>query len=206
MSYTTTNMFAPHIWGFDLKSAAVRVALAAGWRRADILWEGLMETGNAAWKDGDKGQAATFFRRANWVAWLRFERNDLRRATCQANLGIVARENRQMAKARARFAKAAAQWDRAAGPAVKAMEISPRARSSLFHLRMEALHRDTYHDNMRLRIGKFADEARGAIAALEQGGNPQCRLYSRWLGERPNVYDDTRKVLGACLLIIDSGQ
>lgn len=205
MSFMTTNMFAPRIWGFDLSSPAARVARAAGWSRADVLWEGLMEAGNAAWKEGDKHRAATLFRRAYWVARLRFAQGDLRRVSGQVNLGIVARECGQEARAKARFASAGADWDRVVGPAIKTMEISPRARSSLFHLRMEALHRDTYHNNMRLRIGKIADEVRGAIAALEQGGSPECRLYSRWLGERPNVYDDTRKVLGGCLLIVDVG-
>ncbi|MDT8328540.1 MAG: hypothetical protein RQ750_14340 [Roseovarius sp.] len=87
--------------------------------------------------------------------------------------------------------------------AIGAMQIAPRARSSLFHLRMEALQRGTYHHNFRLRASRIADEVRGAIRALEQGAKPNCRLYTRWKGERPTVYDDTRKVIGACLLIID---
>ncbi|WP_299845977.1 tetratricopeptide repeat-containing protein [uncultured Roseovarius sp.] len=204
MSYMTMTMFAPRIWGFDLNSPQARVARQAGWSRADILWEGLMEKANAAWVDGARPRAGQLFRRASWVTRLCFARDDLRRATVLANLGIMARATGQGPRAAACFAKAAAQWDACAEVSVAEMQIAPRARSSLFHLRMEARHRDTYHDNMRLRLGKIAAEMRAALEAMAKGEKPGCRLYARWRGERPNVYDDTRKVLGACLLIIDA--
>lgn len=204
MSYMTMTMFAPRIWGFDLSGPQARIALQAGWRRSDILWEGLMEGANAAWAAGDRARAAQLFRRASWVARLCFARDDLRRATVLINLGIVARMAGQGRRAAACFARAAAIWDACAERSIAGMQIAPRARSSLFHLRMEARHRDTYHANMRLRLGKIATEVRAAIDALAGGQKPDCRLYARWRGERPNVYDDTRKVLGACLLIVDA--
>lgn len=201
MSFTTTNMFAPRIWGFDPGSAQTRVALQAGWRRADILWEGLMEGANAAWLAGDVALAARLFRRAFWVSKLAFARNDLRHATVQANLGMIARCQGRSARATAHFKRAGQLWDAHAAAAIDTMAIAPRARSSLFHLRMEARHRNTYHDNFRLRISRISGEVRVSLECLERGENPGCRLYTRWRGERPNVYDDTRKVLGACLLI-----
>lgn len=197
------NMFAPRIWGFDLQSSQAQVARQAGWSRADIAWEGLMEAANKAWVEDDQVAAAKYFYRAHWVARLAFSRNDLRRATVQLNLGILAQKQGNRAKAGTCFEKAALHWDSYAEANIRAMTIAPRARSSLFHLRMEALHRDTYHDNFRLRVGKIANELRGAIVNIEQGQPAGCRLYSRWLGERPNVYDDTRKILGACLLVLD---
>jgi len=193
----------PRIWGFDLNSPEARAARQAGWSRADILWEGLMEAANAAWAEGQKKRAGVLFRRAAWVARIAFRRDDLRRATGLVNQGILAREAGLSARANTYFSKAALQWDTQAAAAVAGMKIAPRARSSLFHLRMEARHRETYHDNMRLRLGKIATEVRGAIDALAAGQVPECRLYARWRGERPNVHDDTRKVLGACLLIVD---
>ena len=204
MNSTTTTMFVPRIWGFDLSSPEARVARQAGWGRADILWENLMEAANAAWIANDKARARDLFRRASWVARLCFARQDLRRATVWLNQGILADEAGQKRRAKAGFAKAAAHWDANAMMAVTNMKIAPRARSSLFHLRMEARHRETYHGNMRLRLGKIADELRAAIDRLAMGQGAECRLYARWRGERPNVYDDTRKVLGACLLIIDA--
>lgn len=204
MSYTTMNMFAPRIWGFDLSTAQVRIARQAGWGRADVLWEGLMEQANTAWLDGDRSGAARAFRRAGWIARLFFARDDLRRATVLVNQAIVARASRQTARARGCFTKAAAHWDAHAARAVADMQIAPRARSSLFHLRMEARHRATYHDNMRLRLSNIAKEARSAMDALARGDTLDCRLFSRWRGEKPNVHDDTRTFLGACLLIIDA--
>jgi hypothetical protein len=197
------NMFVPRIWGFDLRSTQAQVALQAGWSRADILWEGLMEAANKAALRGDQKTAAKTFRRAFWVAKLAFARGDLRHATVQLNLAILVRTRGNKAKARGLFEKAALHWDSYAEANIAAMTIAPRARSSLFHLRMEALHRNTYHDNFRTRVSKIAREIRDAIENLRQNQAPGCRLFARWLGERPTVYDDTRKVLGACLLVLD---
>ncbi|MEB8386763.1 tetratricopeptide repeat protein [Rhodobacteraceae bacterium KMM 6894] len=203
MSFMTTNMFALRIWGFDPTSAQTRIALGAGWRRSDILWEGLMEGGNVAWLAGDIPLAARLFRRAFWVAKLTFARSDLRHAAAQANLGMIARRQGRSARATAHFKRAGQVWDAHAADAIALMTIAPRARSSLFHLRMEARHRETYHDNFRLRLSRIGGEVRASLDCLERGKKPTCRLYTRWRGERPNVYDDTRKVLGACLLIAE---
>ena len=205
MSYMTTTMFAPRIWGSDFSTPQARVALAAGWCRSDILWEELMVAGNIAWKDGNKGQAATCFRRASWVARLCFAQTDPRRATVLVNMGILMRAAGRGGKASGLFRKALSIWDATIERAVAEMQISPRSRSSLFHLRMEALHRDTFHGNFRIRIGNIASEARMAISNYETNQPQECRLYSRWIGEKPTVFDDTRKVLGACLLIVEAG-
>lgn len=193
MSSTTMNMFAPRIWGSDFSSAQSRVALNAGWRRSDLLWEALMEKGCAAYGERDAAGARRAFGRACWVARL-FVRSDLRRAASQAALGLSGNSSQKISRARAHFTTHVEA-------AIGAMQIAPRARSSLFHLRMEARHRDTYHANLRLRLSKIAAETASSLAAMERGRAPGHRLYSRWLGERPTVYDDTRKVLAACLLI-----
>lgn len=197
MSYMTMTMFAPRIWGFDFTTPEARVALQAGWHRADLIWEGLMEAGNTAWVADDLACARRLFRRSAWVARLGFASDDLRRATALVALAVVTSGRQDLLR------RAARQWDRCAEGALARMQIAPRARSSLFHLRMEARHRQTYHDNMRLRLRRIAGEVRAAITALEADQPPACRLYSRWRGERPNVHDDTRKFLGACLLIPD---
>ena len=203
MSYMTTTMFAPRIWGFDLTTPQVRVALAAGWSRADLVWEGLMQAACAACAEGDMQRAAKLTGRAAWVARLAFARGDLRRATVLANRGVLAQVAGKTGKARALLDQAVRHWDASAEAAIADMQIAPRARSSLFHLRMEARHRQTYHDNMRTRFSRIAAEVREALDSMARGQRPECRLYSRWLGERPNVYDDTRKVLSACLLIME---
>jgi hypothetical protein len=68
---------------------------------------------------------------------------------------------------------------------------------------MEALHRETYHDNLRIRIGKFAAETEETLRALTGRSSNPHRHHARWRGEKPTVFDDTRKVLSACLMIAD---
>lgn len=204
MSSMTMNMYVPRIWGYDLSSAEAGVARNAGWSRADLIWEHLMEGANRAWANGDTPRATRQLRRAVWVGRIFFAKDDLRRATAQINQAIMDRSAGQGRRAEARLDRAAALWDAEAARAVEAMQIAPRARSSLFHLRMEALHRDTYHGNMRVRFTRFAEEAFETICALRGEQAPGHRHFSRWRGEKPSVYDDTRKVLSACLLIFDA--
>ena len=204
MSFMTTSMFAPRIWGYDLGSPQARLARAAGWGRADLIWEHLMERACAAWAAGETGCAARLIRRATWLARLAFGAQDPRRATGLVNRAICDLAAGRRARAEAGLARAAALWDRAAAPAIADMQIAPRARSSLFHLRMETHHRATYHDNMRHRFRKIAAETDETIAALRAGATPAHRHFSRWKGEKPSLHDDTRKVLSACLLIFDA--
>ena len=193
MSFMTTTMFAPRIWGFDFATPQARVALDAGWGRRDLLWESLMERGCAGFAAGDGHAARRAFRRARLLS-LFLPAADLRRAASDAALGVVLR-------APWRLAHASATFDQHAAQAIAAMRIAPRARSSLFHLRMEARHRDTYHANMRKRLTAIAGETARSLADMAAGQAPAHRLYARWLGERPSVHDETRKVLSACLLI-----
>ena len=53
MSYTTTRPSVPHIWAFKRGDPDWRLAQASGWTRADLMWERLMEAGNAAFCAGD---------------------------------------------------------------------------------------------------------------------------------------------------------
>lgn len=68
-------------------------------------------------------------------------------------------------------------------------------------MRMEATHRDTYKRNRTARLRKFHEEAAECLSELERGRPAPHRLYSRWLGEKPAVFDDARKIIGACLLL-----
>jgi hypothetical protein len=195
MSFMTMNTFAPHIWGFDPADAEMKLARAAGWSRADLVWERLMESALRDWEAGNRPGALRGFRRAHLLVRLCFARTDLRRAAGHANL-FVATGNPRHQRA------ALAIWQ-GAGEQIEAMRIAPRARSSLFHLRMEARHRATYHGNMRLRIGKIAAETQETLRQLTAPTGSGHRHVSRWRGEKPNVHDDTRKLLAACLLLID---
>lgn len=193
-------MSAPPISASDVSRAEARTARAAGWRRRDLWWERLQERGNRELAAGNRAAASRGFLAAWWLAVVGFSRNDPRYATSLANAGYAARLRGAERTARSRYARARRLW--ASVPDVIAdIEIRPRARSSLFHLRMELRHRDTYEANARARLAAIASEAGAALAAIETGAAPPVRLHSRWKGEKPAQFDDRRKLLSACLLI-----
>jgi len=194
MSFMTMNMFAPRIWGFDRADAEWRTAREAGWSRADLAWERLMEAGcRSLEKTSDRSlfkAASRCFLAADLLARARFAKGDPRRATAPAARWRLNRTERLRDRALREWGGVAAY--------IETLEIRPRARSSLFHLRMEARHRDTYHANLRKRLSAFAAETGETLR-----GAGAHRHASRWRGEKPTVFDDTRKLLSACLLIPD---
>lgn len=203
MSFMTMSMSVRHIWGFDPTDTEWQQAKASGWRRADLRWERLSEAAIGAWQAGRRWRARGLFYAAYWQAWLAFDENDRRIAASLINLGIGA--GATSAKGKAFFARARRAWQAAAGD-VDQMVVRPRSRSSLFHLRMEARHRETYLANARLRIGRMLGETEETLDALEGASlHLGHRHFSRWRGERPAIFDDMRKILGACLLIVDTG-
>ena len=197
MSYMTTTMFALLTLGSDQE---MRAAKRAGWRRADLAWERASEAANEALVTGDQAKAIRGFRGAHLLARVYFSRTDPRYATSLANTAIAASLAGKRRDGTRKLAKAMALWDEVPSR-LEAIKISPRARSSLFHLRMEARHWDTYCDNMRKRLGLFVAETSQALADLAEDRPTHQRLFSRWRGEKPNVFDDTRIYLAASLLL-----
>ncbi|MBE1285081.1 MAG: tetratricopeptide repeat-containing protein [Rhodobacteraceae bacterium] len=199
------NTFEPLIWGFK-PDTEMRVALEAGWRRSDVIWERVMERALEAWSDSPRkparARARRLFRQADILARICFDAKDPRRATVAANLAVVHRASGEQERAVRQQCRALQIW-KDVPRAIDDMQVLPRSRSSLFHLRMEALHRDTYHSNLRTRISRIAAETEETLRTLTNGQPTPHRHASRWRGERPTVYDGTRKVLGACLLILD---
>lgn len=202
MSYMTMNMSALPIWGFDRNDAEMRIARQAGWTRSDLVWERLMETGLTHAVDGKPERALRLLRLADWLARARFSRNDPRKATAPAARARLLYRLGKHSAAEA-LQKRALTAIKPLDTFISSLNIAPRARSSLFHLRMEARHRDTYHENFRRRLFKIADESRAHLITLTSPTSPPHRLLSRWRGEKPTVFDDTRKCLAACLLMPD---
>lgn len=202
MICTRTSMSALRIWGFERGDIDLQRARRAGWRRSDLIWERLMEAANLAWAEGHGARARRLFRLAGLIADARFDRGDPRRATAPGALAMIhARQGRPGAARRLRR-RALRAWD-GVDAFIATLEIRPRARSSLFHLRMEARHRETFHENLRTRLRAFAAETR---ETLQADGAPAAghRHHGRWRGEKPGVFDDTRKLLAACLLLPDA--
>ena len=175
-------------------------ARKSGWSKSDLHWERLQEEAGRLYLAGDAGGAAKLWRRAGWISLWRFRKSDPRRATTLANMAFADRLASNEARARRRYAKARAIWTEV-DSFIAGMTIARRARSSLFHMRMEAKHWDTYAQNTRIRMTAFARESATALEALEQGKPAACRLYGRWKAEKPGIFDDTRKLLSAALLI-----
>lgn len=205
MSFMTTNMSGRRIWGFRRDDREMQAARAAGWARADLVWERLMEAGNSQYCEGRIAKSAALFRQADLLARLAFDGSDLRRATSAASLARMALHKGDLRRAQSLQRRALCIWQNAPEQIAR-MKIAPRARSSLFHLRMEVKHRDTFHDNMRSRFARFVAETEETLRTLTAPAPKAHRHFSRWRGERPSMYDDTRKIMGACLLIIDQDQ
>ena len=199
MSYMTTSTSEPPI-SVSEPDTELAIARKAGWRRGDLAWERLQERGNALLREGDTHGAVRCFRRARWTGQWRFPKSDPRRATTLANLALADRLSGREASARRRYAEARRLWQDVEAW-IGGIQPARRARSSLFHLRMEARHWEAYQENMRTRLRAFARETAEALGALEEGRAPTHRLFERWRGEKPSVFDDTRKLLAAALLI-----
>ena len=87
---------------------------------------------------------------------------------------------------------------------------APRsARSSLFHMRMEQRHRDSYEERWRTKWRELVEEARGHLAGLADG--PVCAAAAgqacaeRWDRERPAMLNDSRKLMAAVILLLPPG-
>lgn len=179
------------------KRAAAR---NAGWRKADLRWEALQEAAHAAYAEGREADAILLWRRALRLARKRFGAADPRRVNSLANAAFADRLAGNAARAARRYAKAMALW-RAVPAWIETMHYARRARSSLFHLRLEAKHWDTYQANMRTRMNRFAAETAEALAAIADGKPSPHRLVGRWKAEKPAIHDDARKFLAAALLL-----
>ena len=86
------------------------------------------------------------------------------------------------------------------------MEAPRVARSSLFHLRMEALHRDTYRTRWQKRWNEIAADATKRLSALSANEvsivAPESDVTELWRRERPAMLNDTRKLIAAASLLL----
>jgi tetratricopeptide (TPR) repeat protein len=175
-------------------------ALAAGWSPQDYAWELCQEKAAAAAYDGDLDHALPLWRESLSLARAHFARDDPRLGTSLANMAFALRETGRHEAAAPLFEEARQVWD-ASFAWIEALRLERRARSSLFHLRMESLHRDKYEAHFRERLRRFAAEARSAVAKMAEGGRQPERCLPRWRSEKPPSFWDSRKLLAACLLL-----
>jgi tetratricopeptide (TPR) repeat protein len=176
-------------------------ALQAGWSADEVAWELRQEAAALAAYEGDIEKALPLWRDALALARKTFSVDDPRLGTSLANMAFALRETGRSEAAVPLFEEARQVWD-ASFAWIEALKLERRARSSLFHLRMESLHRDKYEAHFRERLRRFAAEARSAVAVMAEGGLQPERCLPRWRSEKPPAFWDSRKLLAACLLLV----
>ena len=181
-----------------------RLLKQAAWTNAELIWEQIQETAADRERAGDHAEAAELWRGALELAREHLSSGDLRKAASLACVAVAERRAGDAATARRLFDEALALWD-AGERWVESLKLTRSARSSTFHLRLQAKHPGGYDRFPRERFRTLAMEGRAVIAARRAGHPDESDRLVRWRRERPNGFDDRRKLLGAVLLIAADG-
>ncbi|XSG81501.1 MAG: hypothetical protein ACPW61_10505 [Methyloligella sp. ZOD6] len=194
------------------ESWTIQELINAGWREADLDWENAAARTVQALARGDTDSAKDAAGAALRLARESFDAIDPRLGTSLANYGACLWLAGDRQGLRPLVQTALETW-RASGPWIARLTAPRVARSSMFHLRMEALHRDTYRARWQQRWQEIAADAAGRLQALNDGlaaGDtpaldvPAETMLATWKRERPAMLNDTRKLLGAGLLLLVS--
>ncbi len=194
------------------ESWSTQELINAGWREADLEWEEISAAILESLLQDDQAGAKTQASRALQLARENFEPIDPRLGTSLANYGICLGLDGDIDGLQPLIEKALHTW-RASPPWIAALTAPRVARSSMFHLRMEALHRETYRARWRQRWQEIAEDAISRLQALRDRLDarnvsdldvPAEAMLATWKRERPAMLNDTRKLLGAGLLLLTS--
>jgi hypothetical protein len=179
---------------------AAPISAADAWTEADADWERLQVAAAEAFAAGDLTGAV-----ATWAAALRtartsFEADDPRLATSLANYATALRQKGDAVPARL-WQEAREVLDTA--PVWLARQRFVRgARSSMFHLRLEAKHPGAYDVYLRRRGETLLRAAGAATAKLAAGASGQAPDRAALQALRGARCDAMRKVLAAAHLLI----
>ena len=184
---------------------SVKELLQAGWSEADLDWERAAEGAAEAAARGDLALAKDNAGEAVRIARASFETIDPRLGTALANFGLCLNVSDGKDAGTRLFGDALDVW-RASGPWIARMDAPRMARSSLFHMRMELLHRETYRARWQIRWREMAEEAKQRLANLSASpgdlGPGAAEALARWRRERPALLNDTRKLMAATYLLL----
>jgi len=176
----------------------------AGWTETELEWEALTETCVCALAARETKAGHEAAAQAVQVARATFDVDDPRLGTALANHALCLAE-RDGDNAGRLLREATGIWRRN-GPWVETMTAPRSARSSLFHLRMELRHRETYEENWRI---KWRDMAKDALRRVAGTADPApidperaAAALAAWQRERPAMLNDTRKLLAAVRLLL----
>ena len=184
---------------------SVTELLSAGWTEADPAWEATTERAAEAAAQGNHERAKTEAGHALQLARADFDPGDPRLGTSLANYGVCLRLAGDAGSHEALFREALEVWRRA-DAWIARMDAPRVARSSLFHMRMEARHREIYRERWLKLWKEIADEATAKVAALSDTSYLQAAAaadaLARWRRERPAMLNDTRKLMAAAFLLL----
>ena len=177
-----------------------RLLERAGWTNAEVIWEQIQEAAAECERGGDYAEASEL-----WLGGLDLAREylrpgDLRVAASVANVGVARRMAGDAATANRMFDEALALWD-TGEQWIDSLKPAAMARSSTFHLRLQTRHPGGYHRFPRERCRTLAREGRAVLTARREGLPDATDRLDRWRRERPDGFNDWRKLLGAVLLI-----
>ena len=185
----------------------IQELLTAGWSEADLAWERTAEETAEAVAHKDFAPAKSKAGEALQTARAGFEPIDPRLGSSLANYGLCLHLSGHSEGVAHLFRAGLDVW-RAAGPWIARMDAPRSARSSLFHLRMELRHRDTYRARWQERWQAMTADAKLRIEGMNSSNNDSdaCAIsaeaLARWRRERPAMLNDTRKLMAAALLLL----
>jgi hypothetical protein len=179
--------------------------LEAGWSDSDLAFERLAEETAEAVAGQDAEIARSKAGECLQMARAAFEAIDPRLGTSLANYGLCLNLAGLSEGTASLFRDALDVW-RGAGPWIARMDAPRTARSSLFHLRMELRHRDTYRARWQERWREMTAEAKLRIEALSPSAcaiaTVSADAVACWRRERPAMLNDTRKLMAAAYLLL----
>ena len=184
---------------------SVEDLLNAGWSEDDLAWEQSAERSVEALAQGDIALAKQEAGAALRLARSKFEPIDPRLAASLVNFAASLRQGDPASDIAPLFREALDIWRRA-DPWIARMDAPRVARSSLYHMRLEALHRDIYRERWRVRWREIAAEAKLRLEALNAAPDSSpaapSEVLARWRRERPAMLNDTRKLMAAAYLLL----
>lgn len=181
-----------------------RLLERAGWTNAEVIWEQIQETAAESERTGDFAEASELWRGALDLAREQLRSDDLRVAASLASVAVGERHFGDAAAAKRMFEEALALWD-AGDRWIVSLKPVTLARSSTFHLRLQAKHPGGYDQFPQERYRTLAGEGRAILAARRDGLPDAFDRLDRWRRDRPSGFNDWRKLLGAVLLIASDG-
>ena len=184
---------------------SIQELLQAGWSEADLAWEATAERTAEAVAREDHTKAKGSAGEALQLARANFASTDPRLGTSLANYGMCLSLSGRSEDSMFLFREGLDVWRQSPGW-IAHMEAPRMARSSLFHMRMEARHRSTYRARWQERWREIAAEATARSEALiVSPGVPVAAAadaFARWRRERPAMLNDTRKLMAAAFLLL----